>query len=86
MENMEIYLLKNGEETLLDNKKTFKECMKYILNKINEYKYVSYYNRFQMIKDDVVMIDFGSWSDFFLIKGITFNEIMKAQKEEELDV
>ena len=76
---MKIYLLKGNQKTFLTQKDTYKECCEFIQQKLKEYHAVSYYSRLQMIEDDAVMIDFGSWSDFFIIKGITWEEVLKGE-------
>lgn len=75
---MKIYLLQDDNKTFIDEAKTFKKCLKIVSNKIEEYKVISYYYRYSMIDDNSVMIDFGSWSDFFIIEGVTLEDILST--------
>lgn len=72
---MKIYLLQDDNKTFIDEAKTFKKCLKIVSNKIKEYKVTPYYYRYSMIDDNSVMIDFGSWSDFFIVEGVTLADI-----------
>ena len=76
---MKIFLLKNKKKNFLTEKKTYQECCKFISQKIKDYHVISYYSRHQMLDDNSVLIDFGSWCDFFIIEGITWEEVIKGE-------
>ena len=72
----------NKHDTLVTEFTTFKECWdainRYLEN--NNHRNDSY-RRIVGLSDKEIMIDFGSWTEFFFIDA-SFEEFMALQKEE----
>ena len=81
---MELYF-KNcrGEERLIAECETVQETHKEIKKFLDEREYVSHYSR-SWGNEENVMIDVGSHSEFFVVKGISHIDYIKQlQKDDE---
>lgn len=72
---MDLYFQKrNKEEMFLGTSDTVEGILK-IMNKfLDKHNFESHYIRTWRTLDNVVHIDFGSWSEFMLVKGDDKNE------------
>ena len=64
---------------IIGDAETIKECHQIIMKFLDEHDYKSYYQR-MWIEDNKVIIDVGSWSEFFWIShsdgsSVAFEEI-----------
>lgn len=66
-----------GKERLIAECKTAKDVGKEIQKFLDDHNYKSYYSRIWGDKDGVT-IDVGSHSEFFKVKGISYNEYLKS--------
>ena len=75
---MELYF-KNcqGEERLIAECDTVKDVGREIQKFLDSHNYKSYYSRIWG-NDEGVTIDVGSYTEFFLVKGISHNEYIKS--------
>ena len=64
---------------IIGNAETIKECHQIIMKFLNDHNYKSYYQR-MWVEDGKVVVDVGSWSEFFWISradgsSMAFEEI-----------
>lgn len=72
----------NKHDTLVAEFTTFKECWDAVNKYLEENKYRhSGYDRIVGLSDKEIMIDFGSWTEFFFI-DTSFDEFMALREEE----
>jgi hypothetical protein len=67
--------------TLLSEPETIDEAFVAINKFLKDHNFKSYYKRVCGTDDDSIWIDVGSHSEFFIIKGITFEDYMKMNNE-----
>ncbi len=72
---------KQGEERFIAECATVQDCHKQISEFMDKHSYKNYYFRSFGHNDDIT-IDVGSYSEFFKIKGITYDEYWRALHEE----
>ena len=70
------------EERLIAECNTIKAVHEEIKKFLDERKYISHYMRSRG-GEEGVMIDVGSWSEFFIIKGISYIDYIKGLEEDE---
>lgn len=59
-----------NKRTEISTHETIKECFSDIHQIIRDEHFESYYYRYAYMKEtDTLEIDYGSWSDFFFVKG-----------------
>ena len=68
-----------GKSRIIGDAETIKECHQIIMKFLDDHNYKSYYQR-MWIENNKVMIDGGSWSEFFWIShsdgsSMAFEEI-----------
>ena len=68
-----------GKSRIIGNAETIKECHQIIMTFLNDHNYKSHYQR-MWIENNKVIIDVGSWSEFFWISrsdgsSMAFEEI-----------
>lgn len=63
-----------GEESVIAEPLNVEECNREMHKFLMDHGYKSYYQNVCAVDDNKVRIDFGSWSEFFYIDGITFEE------------
>ena len=74
---MELYFENSrGEERLIAKCETAKDVGKEIQKFLDDHNYKSYYSRSWEV-DGRIKIDVGSWSEFFLVDGITYSEYLE---------
>lgn len=73
-----------GKERLIAECKTVKDVGCEINKFLEEHNYKSYYSRSWEV-DGRVKIDVGSWSEFFYIEGITYEEYIKELHLDEIE-
>ena len=80
---MKLYF-KNSQskERLVAECETVKDVGKEIQKFLDDHNYKSYYSRSREV-DGRIKIDVGSWSEFFYIDGITYEEYSKALHSEK---
>ena len=66
-----------GKERLIAECETVKDVGKEIQKFLDDHNYKSYYWRSWGV-DGRVKIDVGSWSEFFLVDGITHDEYLES--------
>ena len=66
-----------GKERLIAECETVKDVGKEIQKFLDDHNYKSYYWR-SWGDEERVMIDVGSWSEFFLVDGITHEEYLES--------
>ena len=66
-----------GKERLIAECETAREVYKKIDKFLDEHNYKSYYSR-SWEEDGRIKIDVGSWSEFFLVDGITYFEFLES--------
>lgn len=83
---MELYFSSSqGEERLIAECETVKAVHEEIKKFLDERKYVSHYMR-SWGGEETVMIDVGSWLEFFVIRGISYIDYIKSlEKDDELE-
>lgn len=64
-----------GKERLLGKPNTIEECDTLIQNFLDEHNFKHIYTRCYE-EDGRLKIDVGSWSEFFYIEGLSFNEFI----------
>lgn len=85
---MKLYLKNSqGKERLIAECETVKDVSNEIHKFLDERKYKSYYSRFWG-DDEKITVDVGSHSEFFIIRGISYDDYIKklnsrAEPEEE---
>lgn len=80
---MELYFRDcRGNERLIAECETISEVHKEIKKFLDEHEYVSYYSR-SWGNEESVVIDVGSHSEFFVVKGISHSEYIKGLKSDE---
>ena len=79
---MELYFENSrGEERLIAECETVQDTEKEISKFLKDHNYKSYYSRIWG-NDEKIMVDVGSYSDFFIIKGIPIAEYIKGLNKE----
>ena len=73
----------DGTTTLLSEYETFKESFAAINQFLSDHNYRSYYTRVSG-SDDEIWIDVGSHTEFFIIKGASFEDYKNMQDRKEL--
>ena len=63
----------SGVERLIEEPSNREEVVKEINKFLYDHNYKSYYTRVWE-EDDRLMIDVGSWSEFFYLEGMNFEE------------
>ena len=75
---MELYFENSrGEERLIAECETVQDTEKEISKFLKDHNYKSCYSRIWG-DDEKIMVDVGSYSEFFIIKGISYSEYIKA--------
>ena len=69
-----------GTERLIAECQTVQEVHKEIEKFLAEHKYKSYYLRSWKEDNGDIVVDVGSYTEFFIIKDISFEEYMKSFK------
>ena len=80
---MKLYF-KNSQdkERLITECETTKDVSREIHKFLDDHNYKSYYSR-SWGDEEKVMIDVGSYSEFFVVKGISHSEYIKDLKSDE---
>lgn len=83
---MELFF-KCGKEELIFESDSVAEILDFMDKFLETMKYKSYYKRYVGTQDVLggIMVDFGSYTDFFIIKGISFKEFIKSSQEIEVN-
>ena len=90
---MKKYIVEFGykldENRVIGEAETVKECHQIIMKFLDDHNYKSYYQR-MWVEDKKVIIDVGSWSEFFWIShsdgsSMEFEEINKGEYTNELN-
>ena len=71
-----------GEERFVAECDTVSAVHKEIKKFLDERQYVSHYSRSRGNEENI-MIDVGSYSEFFVVKGISHSEYIKGLKNDE---
>ena len=71
-----------GEERLIAECETVQDTEKEISKFLEDHNYNSYYSRIWG-NDERIMVDVGSYSEFFIIKGIPIDEYVKALQKDD---
>lgn len=80
---MELYFSNSqGEERLIAECETVKAVHEEIKKFLDERKHVSHYMR-SWGGEETVMIDVGSWSEFFVIRGISYIDYIKSLEKDD---
>ena len=58
----------NGVLRILGDYKTIEECLAHMRQFLEEHNFTSYYTRTIRCPDGKIMLDVGSWSEFFYIE------------------
>lgn len=74
-----IFQNNKGEEKVIAEPSNVEECYKEMYKFLKEHNYKSYYQNVYGIGYKV-RIDFGSWSEFFIVEGITFTDFCNESK------
>lgn len=69
-----------GTERLIAECQTVQEVHKEIKKFLDEHNYKSYYSRSWKEDNGDIVVDVGSYTEFFIIKDISFEEYMKSFK------
>ena len=69
-----------GTERLIAECQTVQEVHKEIEKFLDEHNYKSYYSRSWKEDNGDIIVDVGSYTEFFIIKDISFEEYMKSFK------
>lgn len=69
-----------GKERLIAECETLDEIHEVISDFLDEHNFKCYYTRSWEV-DGRVKIDVGSWSEFFLVDGITHDEYLKSLQQ-----
>lgn len=69
-----------GTERLIAECQTVQEVHKEIKKFLDEHNYKSYYLRSWKEDNGDIVVDVGSYTEFFIIKDISFEEYMKSFK------
>lgn len=72
-----------GQERVIAEPTNKREVVKEINKFLDEHNYKSYYMNVCEYEDKKLRIDVGSWSEFFLIDGMTLKEWADNGKESE---
>ena len=72
-----------GEERLIAECKTVSACHKKIQKFLDENNYVSYYSR-SWKEDNRIKIDVGSYSEFFYVDEIIYEDYLKALHKKDM--
>lgn len=73
-----IFQNSRGEERVIAEPTDKKEAVKEINKFLDDHKYKSYYMNVCECEDSKLRIDVGSWSEFMVIEGMTFEEWVKG--------
>lgn len=80
---MDLYFKDSGgKEKLLLKNSTKDDIWLEINEYLKEHKVTSHYQR-MFVVDDRVWIDYGSHTDFFIVDGVTINDLISEQEQEE---
>ena len=80
---MELYFQNcQGNERLIAECETVSGVHKEIKKFLDEHEYVSHYSR-SWGNEENIMIDVGSHSEFFIVKGIAYGEYIKGLEQGE---
>ena len=71
-----------GEERLIAECEAVQEIHKEINKFLDEHEYISHYSR-SWGNEESIIIDVGSHSEFFVVKGISHSEYIKGLKSDE---
>lgn len=76
----ELYYRNNNKEEILisNNITTFKECQEEIVNYLKQ-NIITFYNRTFHQEGNDFIFDFGSYSEFFILKNITEEELFSDE-------
>lgn len=69
-----------GEERVIAEPQDKKEAVKEINKFLDDHNYKSYYMNVCEDDNGRLRIDVGSWSEFFFVEGITFEEWINENK------
>ena len=69
-----------GTERLIAECQTVQEVHKETKKFLDEHNYKSYYSRSWKEDNGDIVVDVGSYTEFFIIKDISFEEYMKSFK------
>lgn len=69
-----------GTERLIAECQTVQEVHKEIKKFLDEHNYKSHYSRFWKEDNGDIVVDVGSYTEFFIVKDISFEEYMKGMK------
>ena len=69
-----------GTERLIAECQTVQEVHKEIKKFLDEHNYKSYYSRSWKEDNGDIVVDVGGYTEFFIIKDISFEEYMKSFK------
>lgn len=72
-----IFQNSRGKERVIAEPQSVEEVFKEINKFLNEHNFKSYYTRVWE-ENGRVKLDVGSWSEFFLIEGINYEEYLKV--------
>ena len=74
---MKLYFKNPREKRFLGEFETLKEIDEFIDQFLEERNFKSYYTRVNEIDENSIELDVGSWSEFFIIEGISFLEYVE---------
>ncbi len=80
-----VLLLQNsqGKERIIAEPINKREVIEEINKFLDEHNYKSYYFNICEYEENKLRIDFGSWSQFFLIDGMSIKEWVSSSEESE---
>lgn len=73
-----------GKERLIAECETTKDVSREIHKFLDDHNYKSYYSRSWEV-DGRIKIDVGSWSEFFLVDGISYADYIKELQTDETE-
>lgn len=77
---MKLYFKKPNEKRFLGEFGTVKGIWDCIDQFLEERNFKSYYTRVNMIDENSLELDVGSWSEFFIIEGISMQEYVEGME------
>ena len=81
---LKLYFDRPAETRFLGEFETVKETMCFIQQFLAERNFKSYYTIVNDYGNNSVQLDVGSWSEFFIIEGITFEDFRKESERDNV--
>lgn len=74
-----------GEERVIAEPNTVRECNQEIKKFLDEHNFTSYYSRCWKTPDGRIKVDVGSHTEFFKVEGVTWEEWLTPSETQQIN-